>query len=129
MQRAISTGATDFATVIRQMLSAESGIAPEARDALEKWLGQTVGEDTVEKGGEYESFIEKFKKEPKNVFIKGLANDSDIYNFWRTYMDTIDSLLNEIEYFKKAPEEIGVYQYVIDSTKEAIELVVKMLAE
>jgi hypothetical protein len=84
-------------------------------------------ETTIKKGGEFKSFIEKFRKEPDNVYIEGLANDSDIYNFYLTHRLVIDELLTKSEYFKKAPEEIGVYQYVIDSTKEAIGLIVKML--
>lgn len=87
-------------------------------------------EETIEKsGGEFKSFIEKFEEQPKSVYIEGLINDSDIYDFYQTHRLVIDELLTKHDYFKKAPEEIGVYQYVIDSTKEAIELVVKMLAE
>ena len=87
-------------------------------------------EETIEKsGGEFKSFIEKFEAQPKSVYIEGLINDSDIYDFYQTHRLVIDELLTKHDYFKKAPEEIGVYQYVIDSTKEAIELVVKMLAE
>lgn len=87
-------------------------------------------EETIEKsGGEFKSFIEKFEEQPKSVYIEGLINDSDVYDFYQTHRLVIDELLTKYDYFKKAPEEIGVYQYVIDSTKEAIELVVKMLAE
>jgi hypothetical protein len=87
-------------------------------------------EETIEKnGGEFKSFIKKFEESPKSVYIEGLINDSDIYDFYQTHRLVIDELLTKSNYFKKAPEEVGVYQYVIDSTKEAIELIVKMLAE
>jgi hypothetical protein len=91
---------------------------------------KTLIESTIENsGGEFKSFIEKFEEQPKSVYIEGLINDSDVYDFYQTHRLVIDELLTKYDYFKKAPEEIGVYQYVIDSTKEAIELVVKMLAE
>lgn len=50
MQESVKNGSTDFATVVQQMLSSTSGIAPEARAMLEKWVGQTIGEDAVQKG-------------------------------------------------------------------------------
>jgi hypothetical protein len=87
-------------------------------------------EDTVKNsGGEFKSFIEKYISTPTDVAIEGLISDDQIYDFWRTYENEIDSLLNDAKYFEKQPKAIGVYKYVIDSTKEAIELIVKMLAE
>ena len=87
-------------------------------------------EDTIKNsGGEFKSFIEKYISTPTDVTIEGLISDDQIYDFWRTYENEIDSLLNDSNYFEKPPKEIGVYKYVINSTKEAIELIVKMLAE
>lgn len=80
-------------------------------------------------GGEFKSFIEKYIKTPEDVSIEGLINDDQIYDFWRTYENEIDSLLNETKYFENPPKEIGVYKYIINSTKYAIGLIVKMLAE
>ena len=85
-------------------------------------------EDTIKNsGGEFKSFIEKYIATPYDVTIEGLINDDQIYDFWRTYENEIDSLLNETKYFEKSPKEIGVYKYVINSTKEAIESIIKML--
>ena len=85
-------------------------------------------EDTIKNsGGEFKSFIEKYIATPNDVTIEGLINDDQIYDFWRTYENEIDSLLNETKYFEKSPKEIGVYKYVINSTKEAIESIIKML--
>jgi len=40
-------------------------------------------EKTIEKsGGEYKSFIDSFTKNPDDVKIEGLINDSDIYDFY-----------------------------------------------
>lgn len=87
-------------------------------------------EDTVKNsGGEFKSFIEKYIETPNDVAIEGLINDDQIYDFWRTYENEIDSLLNDAKYFENPPKEIGVYKYVINSTKEAIELTIKMLSE
>ena len=87
-------------------------------------------ENTIEEGGgEFKSFLDKFIKEPNGVYIEKLINDSDIHEFYETYRLVIDKLLTDSGYFKNPPDEIGVYQYVIDSTKEAILLVVKMLKD
>jgi hypothetical protein len=87
-------------------------------------------EDTIKNsGGEFKSFIEKYISTPTDVAIEGLISDDQIYDFWRTYENEIDSLLNDANYFEKPPKEIGVYKYVINSTKEAIELTIKMLSE
>ena len=96
-------------------------------DSIKEDIKSMIETTIKSSGGEFKSFIEKFRKEPDNVYIEGLANDSDIYKFYLTHRLVIDDLLTKSEYFKKAPEEIGVYQYVIDSTKCAIELIVKML--
>lgn len=87
-------------------------------------------EGTIEKnGGEFKSFIEKYIKTPQDVAIEGLINDDQVYDFWLSYENEIDSLLNESGYFKNPPKEIGVYKYVIDSTKKAIEIIIKMLTK
>ena len=87
-------------------------------------------EDTIKNsGGEFKSFIEKYISTPTDVAIEGLISDDQIYDFWRTYENEIDSLLNETKYFENPPKEIGVYKYIINSTKYAIGLIVKMLAE
>jgi len=87
-------------------------------------------EDTIKNsGGEFKSFIEKYISTPTDVEIEGLINDNQIEDFWNTYLGEIDSLLTDAKYFEKPPKEIGVYKYIINSTKCAIVLIVKMLAE
>ena len=40
-------------------------------------------ESTIENsGGEFKSFIDSFIKEPNEVKIEGLINESDIYDFY-----------------------------------------------
>lgn len=80
-------------------------------------------------GGEFKSFVEKYISTPTQVEIEGLINDNQIEDFWRSHLDEIDSLLKDAKYFEKVPEAIGVYKYIINSTKYAIGLIVKMLAE
>lgn len=87
-------------------------------------------EDTIKNsGGEFKSFVEKYISTPTDVEIEGLINDNQIEDFWNTYLGEIDSLLTDTKYFEKPPKEIGVYKYIINSTKYAIVLIVKMLAE
>ena len=90
-------------------------------------------EKTIEKsGGEFVSFVDKFVKEPENVKIEGLINDSDLYDFYLKFRNDIDEILNDIKFFGYAPSEvnaIGLYDYLIKGTQKAIEESVKLLAE
>lgn len=98
-------------------------------DNLKEDVKEKIETTIKNSGGEFKSFVEKYIKTPEDVSIEGLINDDQIYDFWRTYENEIDSLLNETKYFQNPPKAIGVYKYVIDSTKEAIELIVKKLAD
>lgn len=90
-------------------------------------------ETTIENsGGEYSEFINKFIKEPEEVKIEGLINESDIYDFYLKYRNQIDELLNDMKWFGYVPEELnvfGLYDYVIAGTKKSVEEFVKMLSE
>lgn len=90
-------------------------------------------EKTIEKsGGEFASFVDKFVKEPEDVKIEGLINDSDLYDFYLKFRNDIDEILNDIKFFGNAPSEvnaIGLYDYLIKGTQKAIEEAVKSLAE
>lgn len=94
---------------------------------------KTMIETTIENsGGEYSDFIEKFIKEPEEVKIEGLINDTDIYDFYLKYRNQIDELLNDVKYFGYVPEELnvfGLYDYIIAGTKKSIEEFVKILSQ
>ena len=90
-------------------------------------------EKTIEKsGGEFSSFVDKFVKEPEDVKIEGLINDSDLYDFYLKFRNDIDEILNDIKFFGNAPSEvnaIGLYDDLIKGTQKAIEEAVKSVAE
>lgn len=90
-------------------------------------------EKTIEKsGGEFASFVDKFVKEPEDVKIEGLINDSDLYDFYLKFRNDIDELLNDLKFFGNPPSEvnaIGLYDYLIKGTQKAIEETVKILSE
>ena len=90
-------------------------------------------ENTVEKsGGELKTFIESYLKNPEDIKIEGLINDSDIYDFYLKFRNQIDECLNEIKFYDNSPSEMGVfgvYEYTIKATKEAVTEFVKSLSE
>ena len=90
-------------------------------------------EKTIENsGGEYSSFVDEFVKNPEDVKIEGLINDSDLYDFYLKYRNDIDELLNDQKFFGSAPSavnSIGLYDYLIKGTQKAIEEAVKLLSE
>ena len=86
---------------------------------------------TIEKnGGEFDSFIDKFLKEPDSTRIEGLINDSDIYEFYLKWRNDIDEILNAINFYDEVPSKLNVfspYDYIITSTIKALNYVVKNL--
>lgn len=90
-------------------------------------------EKTIENsGGEFASFVDKFAKEPDEVKIEGLINDSDLYDFYLKFRNDIDEMLNDLKFFGSAPSEVnalGLYDYLIKGTQKAIEETVKLLGE
>lgn len=104
-----------------------SGKFTEIKEEVKSMIEKTIEES----GGEYNSFIESFIKNPSDIKIEGLINDSDIYDFYLKWRNDIDEILNESKYFDEIPSEnnsFGLYDYVIKGTQKAIEEVVKMLS-
>lgn len=100
----------------------------EIKDEIKSMIEKTIENS----GGEFASFVDKFVKEPEDVKIEGLINDSDLYDFYLKFRNDIDEILNDIKFFGNAPSEvnaIGLYDYLIKGTQKSIEETVKLLAE
>lgn len=67
--------------------------------------------------------ISTYISDDESIAIKGLTNDSDIYDFFIKYTNDIDKVLKEINHYDKTPNDLnalGLYDYIIVSTKLAI---------
>ncbi len=88
-------------------------------------------ENTIEKsGGEFESFVDSFIKNPEDVKVEGFINDSDIYDFYLKWRNDIDEVLNDVKFFDEVPTEMnafGLYEYVIKGTEKAFSEIVKTI--
>lgn len=115
-----------FTTLIKE--ADDSSKYTEATDEVKKMI-----ESTIEKsGGEFKSFIESYIKNPDDVKIEGLINDSDIYDFYLKYRNQIDEVLNSVKFYGETPESMnvfGLYDFIIKGTQKAVEEFVKMLNE
>ena len=100
----------------------------EVTDEVKKMI-----ETTIEKsGGEFKSFVESFIKNPDDVKIEGLINDSDVYDFYLKYRNQIDEVLNSVKFYGETPESMnvfGLYDFIIKGTQKAVSEFVKMLNE
>ena len=80
--------------------------------------------NTIENmGGEFDLFIKSFIKNPEDVKIEGLINDSDIYDFYLKWRNDIDQILNDINFFDNKPTDINVfslYEYIIKGTEAVV---------
>lgn len=98
----------------------------EIKDEIKSMIEKTIENS----GGEFNSFVDKFIKEPEDIQIEGLINDSDVYSFYLKYRNDIDELLNDLKFFGTTPSEsnaIGLYDYLIKGTQKAIQETVKLL--
>ena len=106
--------------------SIDSNKYQDVLDELKKLI-----ESTIENGGgEYKTFVESFLKNSEEVKIEGLINESDIYDFYLKYRNSIDEILNSIKYFDLTATEqnvFGLYDYVIKGTSKSIEEFAKLL--
>jgi hypothetical protein len=95
---------------------AENEAVSEILDIIEK----SVNSSDVEL---VEDFIKAYINEPETTIIEGLSNDSDIYEFYLKYTNDIDEKLNDLNYFEKSPNELGViglYDYLVKGTRDCI---------
>jgi hypothetical protein len=99
---------------------------PEVMEEVQKMI-----ENTIQKsGGELNTFIESFEKNPEDVKVEGFINDSDIYDFYLKFRNDVDEILNNIKFYDESPTEVnafGLYEYVIKGTERAFMEVVKMI--
>ena len=77
-------------------------------------------------------FISSFIKNPNDIHIEGLIDDSNIYEFYLKYRNDIDQILLDIKFYDEIPSEIGIfsiYDYIIKGTKKSISEIVNMISE
>jgi hypothetical protein len=60
------------------------------------------------------------KKTEKTVTLEGLIQDEDIFDFYLKHKEDIDKFLVKDGFFTKNQGVRGLYEYVIDGTKQAI---------
>ena len=70
-----------------------------------------------------DDFLKSFLEDESESVIEGLVNDSDIYEFYLKYTDSIDEILNSGDFFDISSKEqgvIGLYDYLVFGTKKAV---------
>jgi hypothetical protein len=75
-------------------------------------------------------FISAYLRDPDKTQIEGLINDSDIYEFYLKYRNTVDEVLSDSNFFEEKPsdmESFGLYDYVVNGTKKAIKSFLEMI--
>jgi hypothetical protein len=107
-------------------INQESGKYSRIKDEIKSLIESTIDNS----GGEFKSFIDSFNKNPDDVKIEGLINDSDIYDFYLKWRNDIDEVLNDVNFFDEIPSEVnafGLYDYIIKGTERCVIEIVKNL--
>ncbi len=119
------------AKVPAEEVPAEEGDKSDSKFTELKDEVKSMIEKTVENiGGDFQQFVNSYKKSPDDVKIEGLINDSDIYEFYLKWRNDIDEMLNDINFFDEVPTEMnafGLYEYVIKGTERSIKEIVKSM--
>jgi len=95
-------------------------------DEVKSMIESTIDES----GGELNSFVESYIKNPEDVKIEKFINDSDIYDFYLKWRNDIDEILNKIKFFDTTPTEnnaFGLYEFIIKGTQKAMLEFVKLI--
>ena len=98
----------------------------ELTDEVKSMIDKTIEDN----GGEFDTFVDSFIKNPEDVKINGFINDSDIYEFYLKWRNDIDEILNTVGFYDKKPTDLnafGLYDYMIKGTQEAINEVIKLV--
>lgn len=86
-------------------------------------------ESTIENsGGEFDTFVRSYNRNPEDYKIEGFINDSDIYEFYLKHRNDIDEILNDIKFFDEVPTDnnaFGLYEYILKGTERAVQELVK----
>ena len=112
--------------VFEDQNNSDLNISDEIKSELKEMIQKTIDN----KGGEYESFIDKLLNDNEDVKIEGLINDSDIFDFYLKWRNDLDPILNSSNFFEKSPKDLGkmgLYEYVVEGTNSAILYIVKSL--
>ncbi len=98
----------------------------EVKDEIKSMIEKTIKSS----GGEYDSFVDSYIKNPDDVKVEGFINDSDIYEFYLKWRNDIDEVLNDVKFFDESPLEsnaFGLYEYTIKGTEKAFNEFIKQM--
>lgn len=76
-----------------------------------------------------EEFISAYLRDQEKNQIEGLINDSDVYEFYLKFRNSIDEILSKENFFDEKPsdlESFSLYDYLIAGTKKAIVKVLEL---
>jgi hypothetical protein len=87
-------------------------------------------EGTIEKsGGEFDSFVDSYIKNPTDTKIEGLIDEKDIFDFYLKYRNQIDECLQGINFYDEIPGVIRLYDYIIKGTIVSVSEFVKSFSK
>jgi len=104
-----------------------SKLKPEYKDLKDEIIDKIIKSLNSDDIDVFNDFIEAFIRDSDKSKIEGLINDSDVYEFYLSYRNDIDSLLSKINFYDEVPSEINcfsLYDYIIKGTMKAIEDIV-----
>src|ERR1035437_5931636 len=96
---------TDKDSSIGEPIAEDANKYSDIKEEVKSMIDKTIENS----GGEFKSFVESFVKNPEDVKIEGLINDSDVYDFYLKFRNDIDEMLNNNKFFDEVPSELNSF--------------------
>jgi hypothetical protein len=80
----------------------------------------------------FNEFVSAYIKNPESNQIQGLINDSDVYEFYLSNRNDVDSFLAEMNFYEEKPSDMNcfsLYDYIVKGTLKSISEIMKSYKE
>jgi hypothetical protein len=112
----------------------ESSLKPENKDLKSEIVEKIIKSLKSEEKQVFDEFVEAYIKDDDKNKIQGLINDADVYEFYLSYMNEIDAILSDINFYDESPSSpelncFSLYDYIVKGTMRAIRECIMLIKE
>lgn len=112
----------------------ETSLKPENKDLKSEVVEKIIKSLKSEEKQVFDEFIEAYIKDDDKNKIQGLINDADVYEFYLSYMNEVDAILADINFYDEKPSSpelncFSLYGYIVKGTMRAVKECVMLIKE
>lgn len=112
----------------------EDSLKQENKDFKSEIVGKIIKSLKSEERQVFDEFIEAYTRDDDKNKIQGLINDAEIYEFYLSYMNDVDAILAELNFYDESPSNpeincFSLYGYIVKGTMKAVKECVMLIKE